>query len=95
MKILLVSSAQVRVAAERFFLVYLAQGLADRGHEVMVWIPSHPRMDELADKCSRFAVSSVLITATPTITRLARSRLVSIERLRGELPENGKGCNPT
>src|SRR3989442_1695544 len=54
MKILLVSSGSGSRGGGEIFLVYLAQGLADRGHEVVVWMPSHPRMDELADKCSRF-----------------------------------------
>src|SRR5438270_3536838 len=54
MKILLVSSGSGSRGGGEIFLVYLAQGLTDRGHEVLVWMPSHPRMDELADKCSRF-----------------------------------------
>jgi glycosyltransferase involved in cell wall biosynthesis len=33
------------------FLDYLAKGLVARGHEVWMWIPNHPRMDELAAKC--------------------------------------------
>src|SRR5437667_305222 len=55
MKILLVSSGSGSRGGGEIFLVYLAQGLADRGHEVVVWMPSHPRMDELAQKCSRVA----------------------------------------
>jgi glycosyltransferase involved in cell wall biosynthesis len=35
-------------------LDYLGKGLADRGHQVTTWIPAHPRMDELAEKVSRF-----------------------------------------
>jgi len=54
MKILLVSSGSGSRGGGEIFLVYLAQGLTDRGNEVLVWLPSHPRMDELADKCSRF-----------------------------------------
>src|SRR5438128_12695367 len=54
MKILLVSSGSGSRGGGEIFLVYLAQGLADRGHAVVVWMPSQPRMDELADKCSRF-----------------------------------------
>jgi glycosyltransferase involved in cell wall biosynthesis len=29
-------------------------GLADRGHEVLMWMPEHERMDELARKCESF-----------------------------------------
>jgi glycosyltransferase involved in cell wall biosynthesis len=55
MKILLVSSGSGSRGGGEIFLDYLARGLADRGHEVIVWIPSHPRMDELANKCIQFA----------------------------------------
>jgi len=40
MKILLVSSGSGSRGGGEIFLVYLAQGLTDRGHEVLVWMPS-------------------------------------------------------
>jgi glycosyltransferase involved in cell wall biosynthesis len=36
-------------------LSYLGSGLAQRGHAVTLWLPAHPRMDELAARCARFA----------------------------------------
>jgi glycosyltransferase involved in cell wall biosynthesis len=54
MKILLVSSGSGSRGGGEIFLDYLGRGLADDGHEVMTWIPAHPRMDELAEKVSRF-----------------------------------------
>jgi glycosyltransferase involved in cell wall biosynthesis len=55
MKVLLVSSGSGSRGGGEIFLDYLGRGLADRGHEVLMWIPNHPRMDELAEKCARFA----------------------------------------
>jgi glycosyltransferase involved in cell wall biosynthesis len=54
MKVLLVSSGSGSRGGGEIFLDYLGKGLADDGHEVMTWIPAHPRMDELAEKVSRF-----------------------------------------
>src|SRR5215813_2058900 len=54
MKVLLVSSGSGSRGGGEIFLDYLGKGLTDRGHDVMVWIPKHPRMDELAEKCTRF-----------------------------------------
>jgi len=50
-----VSSGSGSRGGGEIFLDYLGNGLAARGHEVLMWIPAHPRMDELAEKCSRFA----------------------------------------
>jgi glycosyltransferase involved in cell wall biosynthesis len=55
MRILLVSSGSGSRGGGEIFLKYLGEGLAEAGHEVLMWIPSHPRMDELAAKCARFA----------------------------------------
>lgn len=55
MKILLVSSGSGSRGGGEIFLDYLGEGLATRGHEVIVWIPSHSRMDEMANRVSRFA----------------------------------------
>ena len=54
MKIFLVSSGSGSRGGGEIFLEYLGKGLVDRGHEVLVWLPSHPRMDELASRCVRF-----------------------------------------
>jgi glycosyltransferase involved in cell wall biosynthesis len=55
MRILLVSSGSGSRGGGEIFLSYLGKGMADRGHEVIIWMPRHPRMDELAEKCSQFA----------------------------------------
>ena len=56
MKILLVSSGSGSRGGGEIFLDYLGSGLAKRGHEIVMWIPAHRRMDELAEKCARFAL---------------------------------------
>src|SRR5712692_4594037 len=55
MRVLLVSSGSGSRGGGEIFLDYLGRGLTDRGHEVLMWVPNHPRMDELAGKCARFA----------------------------------------
>jgi len=55
MKILLVSSGSGSRGGGEIFLKYLAEGLTERRHQVLMWLPSHPRMDELAVRCARFA----------------------------------------
>jgi glycosyltransferase involved in cell wall biosynthesis len=55
MKILLVSSGSGSRGGGEIFLDYLGKGLTERGHEVLMWIPNNPRMDELSERCARFA----------------------------------------
>jgi glycosyltransferase involved in cell wall biosynthesis len=55
MRILFVSSGSGSRGGGEIFLTYLGKGMADQGHEVIIWMPLHPRMDELAEKCSQFA----------------------------------------
>jgi glycosyltransferase involved in cell wall biosynthesis len=55
MRILLVSSGSGSRGGGEIFLDYLGQGLAERKHEVLMWIPAHPRMDHLSESCARFA----------------------------------------
>jgi glycosyltransferase involved in cell wall biosynthesis len=55
MRILLVSSGSGSRGGGEIFFDYLGQGLSDRGHDVLMWIPAHSRMDELAARCARFA----------------------------------------
>jgi len=55
MKILLVSSGSGSRGGGEIFLDYLGKGLVERGHEVLMWIPAHPRMNELAGRVARFA----------------------------------------
>jgi glycosyltransferase involved in cell wall biosynthesis len=52
MRILLISSGSGSRGGGEIFLYYLSQGLSTAGHDVILWIPSHPRMDELAAKCA-------------------------------------------
>src|SRR5262249_48443671 len=56
MRVLLVSSGSGSRGGGEIFLDYLGKELTVRGHEVVMWIPNHPRMDELAAKCGRFAL---------------------------------------
>ena len=55
MKVLLVSSGSGSRGGGEIFLDYLGQGLAERGHEVTLWMPAHARMDELATRCAQYA----------------------------------------
>jgi len=55
MKVLLVSSGSGSRGGGEIFLDYLGKGLVEDGHKVMTWLPAHPRMDELAEKASRFS----------------------------------------
>lgn len=55
MRILLVSSGSGSRGGGEIFLDYLGRGLAARGHELLMWLPAHPRMDELAAKAADFA----------------------------------------
>jgi len=55
MRILLVSSGSGSRGGGEIFLDYLGRGLAARGHELLLWLPAHPRMDELAAKAADFA----------------------------------------
>lgn len=49
MKILLASSSSGSRGGGEIYLLYLGRALAKRGHEVMLWASTHPRMDELAE----------------------------------------------
>jgi glycosyltransferase involved in cell wall biosynthesis len=55
MKILLVSSGSGSRGGGEIFLDYLGSELSTRGHEVVMWIPDHAYMDELAARCAHFA----------------------------------------
>ncbi len=72
MKILLASTGSGSRGGGEIFLDYLGQGLSDRGHEVLMWIPAHPRMDELALRCAQFA-EVVRPEYRNTYDRMARS----------------------
>lgn len=55
MKILLVSSGSGSRGGGEIFLLYLGRALGARGHSVTTWMPTHPRMDELASQCAEFS----------------------------------------
>ncbi len=80
MKILLVSSGSGSRGGGEIFLNYLGQGLADRGHQISVWMPQHPRMDELAGKCARFGA---VVRADYRNTYDHRTRSLATCRNRG------------
>lgn len=50
MKVLLASSSSGSRGGGEIYLQYLGRALAERGHEVVLWCSSHPRMDELAEE---------------------------------------------
>ena len=53
-KILFASSSSGSRGGGETYLVYLGEALARRGHEVMLWTSSHPRMDEIAGRFAPF-----------------------------------------
>ena len=54
MRILFASSSSGSRGGGEIHLLYLAEALAALGHEVLLWVSDHPRMDELASKCGAF-----------------------------------------
>jgi glycosyltransferase involved in cell wall biosynthesis len=72
MKVLLVSSSSGSRGGGEQYLLYLARALAERGHEPMLWVSNHTRMDELAQ---RFAKAGRVVRAdyTNTYDRPGRS----------------------
>jgi len=54
MKILFASSSSGSRGGGETFLIYLGEALAWRGHEVVLWTSSHPRMDEIAARFAPF-----------------------------------------
>src|SRR5687767_1172892 len=54
MKILLVSSSSGSRGGGELYLLCLARALLQRGHSVVLWASSHPRMDELANSFTAF-----------------------------------------
>jgi glycosyltransferase involved in cell wall biosynthesis len=53
-KILLVSSSSGSRGGGELYLLYLGRALAQRGHKVVLWASTHPRMDELSNSFSCF-----------------------------------------
>jgi len=79
MKILFASSSSGSRGGGETFLIYLAEALAKRGHEVLLWTSSHPRMDEIA---ARFAPFGAVHRAeyTNTYDRPRRSLAALLDR---------------
>lgn len=74
MKILLASSSSGSRGGGEIYLLYLGRALAKRGHEVMLWASSHPRMDELAES---FAITGSVVRCDYTNTYDRRLRSVA------------------
>jgi glycosyltransferase involved in cell wall biosynthesis len=72
MRVLLVSGGSGSRGGGEGFLEYLGMALTDRGHKVLMWIPNHERMDELATRCARFS-SIIRSHYTNTYNYSARS----------------------
>jgi glycosyltransferase involved in cell wall biosynthesis len=79
MKILFASSSSGSRGGGETFVVYLGEALARRGHEVALWVSSHPRMDEIA---VRFAAFGAVHRAdyTNTYDRPRRSLAALMDR---------------
>ncbi len=71
MKILLASSSSGSAGGGEFFLLYLARGLIDLGHETGLWCSEHERMDGLA---KRFAALGEVVRSPYPNTYDRRSR---------------------
>lgn len=54
MKILLASSSSGSRGGGELYLLYLGEALAQKGHEMILWSSTHPRMDELCQSFSKF-----------------------------------------
>lgn len=74
MRILFASSSSGSRGGGEPFLVYLGEALARRGHEVLLWASSHPRMDEVA---ARFAPFGAVHRADYTNSYDRRGRSLS------------------
>jgi len=74
MKILLASSSSGSRGGGEIYLLYLGRALAQRGHEVILWASSHPRMDELAES---FASAGTVIRCDYTNTYDRRLRSIA------------------
>ncbi len=79
MRILFASSSSGSRGGGETFLVYLAEGLAARGHEVALWTSSHPRMDEIAVRFGAFGEVS-RAEYTNTYDRPRRSLAALMDR---------------
>jgi glycosyltransferase involved in cell wall biosynthesis len=79
MKILFASSSSGSRGGGETYLIYLAQALADRGHEVMLWTSRDPGMDEIA---ARFAPIGEVCRADylNTYARRGRSPAAFLDR---------------
>ena len=98
MRILLVSSGSGSRGGGEIFLDYLGKGLTDRGHEVLMWIPNHPRMDELAEQMRSICADSS--RQLPQYLRLFRALALDLLQLggfpshRARVGSASTGCNP-
>lgn len=54
MKIILASTSSGSRDVGELYLLYLGRALAQRGHEPVLWVSTHSRMDELANSFSAF-----------------------------------------
>jgi glycosyltransferase involved in cell wall biosynthesis len=79
MKILFASSSSGSRGGGETFLVYLGEALARRGHEVVLWTSSHPRMDEIAARFAPFG-SVHRANYTNTYDRSRRSLAALLDR---------------
>src|SRR5581483_1815307 len=72
MKILFASSSSGSRGGGELFLVYLGKALQQCGHELTLWVSSHPRMDEVSEKFAHIG-KVVRANYTNTYDRAGRS----------------------
>lgn len=82
MRILLVSTSSGSRGGGELWLLYLARGLKDNGHEVALWTSSHKSMDEL---CQKFDGVGSVLRSNYKNTYQRKLRLLSIETDRLKL----------
>jgi len=80
MRILFASSSSGSRGGGETFLVYLGGELARRGHEVLLWTSSHPRMDEIAARFTPFGAVH-RVDYSNTYDRPRRSLAALLDRI--------------
>lgn len=79
MKILFASSSSGSRGGGETYLLYLGEALAQRGHEVELWVSGHPRMEEMAARFAAFGAVT-LSSYQNTYDRLGRSLTAWLDR---------------
>jgi len=91
MKILFASSSSGSRGGGETYLVYLGGALAELGHEVGLWVSTHPRMDETAERFAK--IGKVVRSDYPnTYDRRARSLGAWLDRRTARMAAEEWAC---